>query len=616
MRHLIAIAGFISFLSSATTNYFSNHEQYLYYMKLNATVDFEVAVDDEVAVFVEDEVLIGSFRFTQREVETGAFDPVCFADDNTISGKDGAYRGDILYFKFYDSSEAKLYSLSSSESVSFDYSTSLISAVYKDATLSLGDEIIIESNTTEINTTIDNTEDNTEVNTTTESDNTTEVNTTTDNTEQILPLKLSSQFKELTLGVDSSFVVEISDGKAPYSLQEYNSTIVDVVLQESTLSITPKYIGTSRVVVSDSLDNSRELFVVVGVEDLTLSKSLVELSKDNLSETISIEKGLKDYSLDKTLLDETVAEVTLNIDSVTIKALKSGVTFFTVEDSAGARVVVSIVANIESTEELNVDTDTASVSSTNSTPTISELTISKSDIYEDDIVTISVDAVDSDGDKLYYIWDISGVEIISDSGSSIEIKIPTLYSDKTIRASVLVYDKYSFVQTSRDFIAKNRAESEDSVVQESLYPIGSTSKEYKSGWQLISVPVNTTGFDLGSIDNLEVAWNFDNSSQKWNSYSPIEGSNGFYSAKNGIGFWIKLKNRTEIEFLEYDTEFKIGYSSYKSGAWNLIGLPFDIDRESVLEYFAVEKIYIFEDSTWFDVNAIGTIPKGVGFWIK
>ena len=598
----------------SNSEFFDNHSQHLYFMKLYVSSSFNVEVGDEVGIFVEDSssdeygILIGSYKMESNDIKeskANEIDIVCFESTTGDEDlKDGAFSNDTLYYKFYDKSTGSVYKALSGSNITFSKG-GLVSPSFKETSLILGDKIENES---------------------------------------ISPLSLSSYSKDFILGITSSYDVLITGGLSPYSAS-YDINIVDVVINDSILNITPLSTGSTEIIVNDSASTSKNIDVSVSVEAFSISTNAIEFDLNSFTTTdIIISGGVEPYSISN--ISNSIVNTNLNSDKLSVTPTAIGSTFVTISDSMANSQIVAITI---------IDSTNSSSSTSNNAPVISEINFSEDEVLEGDSVTINIIASDSDRDALTTICSTEEGSV-TNSNSILTFRAPFVSSDRYVEITCFASDSkittsktvsinVKNIITNTDTNQNNNNESSDTT----KYP--PTISQIYSGFTEInensSIPVLIIASDLngddltyfcssskGEIEPLnENSMTFLSPSVSVDENITItcsvsDGENSASQTKE-----LKIKNINTIDSstdgLDLSNNENENNNFYETGliiyniknGWNLIGNSSnkEIDKEFFEDTFSKNiEMHSFFKNNWFNFSnqdKLNILPRQ-GFWIK
>ena len=132
---------------------------------------------------------------------------------------------------------------------------------------------------------------------------------------------------------------------------------------------------------------------------------------------------------------------------------------------------------------------------------------------------------------------------------------------------------------------------------EAIYTAGKLS--LNTGWNLVSLPVDTTVDDLSIFGDYSTAWKY--ADKKW-SQNPI-------TLNKAEGIWFKMNSVNEVEFTGDAYEPMI--VDLDTG-WSLIGTGTDLTNFKSNN--SLEALWTFQNNKW--ASNPETIYAGQGFWIK
>ncbi|GEM_PF-1660900 len=224
--------------------------------------------------------------------------------------------------------------------------------------------------------------------------------------------------------------IDITNGVAPFSVN--TSPVANAVINGDSMTITGIQKGTAKIIVTDKVSDSVEIDVVV-YRSLASDLSKLFLA-ENTSGTIALSEGVPPYTA--VSMDDSIADVSVSGDTLSVNGNKKGNTYITVSDSAPTPDTITISVNV----------DVFNVSTRN-------IYIGKGDKGSFDIlgtgfynVSVSDDTVLSaviNGNSVMVTGLLDGMAIItiSDSnGKSIDIK-GIIYSGISVSKSGLVMDE-------------------------------------------------------------------------------------------------------------------------------------------------------------------------------
>ena len=139
------------------------------------------------------------------------------------------------------------------------------------------------------------------------------------------------------------------------------------------------------------------------------------------------------------------------------------------------------------------------------------------------------------------------------------------------------------------------------IVESSDVPVASEgiSLDLISGWNLISLPTNQNLDNPLDFFSAKIVWTFEDNTWSKNP-STINYSQGF---------WVSLNEDKSYSFSgsEYSPNLSVG------DGWNLLGTGKDL---TISELSSFSNIWAFRGTTWLNKDALSTINRGEGFWVK
>lgn len=151
------------------------------------------------------------------------------------------------------------------------------------------------------------------------------------------------------------------------------------------------------------------------------------------------------------------------------------------------------------------------------------------------------------------------------------------------------------------------------------------SVEIKPGWNLISVPVQTSDeFDLETLLNgkATIAWKFNTSSTgeySWEQWTPgrsvkMKNGDGIFvgvpSGTSQLNFSILPESGTQ-NYITFDTQ------SYLKDKWYLVGFGYPMSVGDIKAIYPTSVVWIMENGVYKKLEDSTTIiPAGQGFWFK
>ncbi len=224
--------------------------------------------------------------------------------------------------------------------------------------------------------------------------------------------------------------IDITNGVPPFSVNQ--TPVADAVINGSSLTITGVQKGTAKIIVTDKVSGSVQVDVIV-YRPLESDKSELFLA-ENTSGTIVLSEGITPYTA--VSVDDSIADVSVSGDTITINGKKKGTTYITFSDSAPNPDTIVISVNV----------DTFNVS-------VRNIYISKGGKGSFDIlgtgfynVSVSDDTILSaviKGNSVVVNGMLDGLAIITindSSGKSIDVK-GIVYSDLSLSKSGIIMDE-------------------------------------------------------------------------------------------------------------------------------------------------------------------------------
>ncbi len=194
-----------------------------------------------------------------------------------------------------------------------------------------------------------------------------------------------------------------------------------------------------------------------------------------------------------------------------------------------------------------------------------------------------------------------------------------------IREEIISLDGY---ELKSYFFTPPRAQiSGVAIVSTLLY-----SKELASGWELISIPVQTTSNSLNDVlhsisDSFISVWHYDSNSKSWKKYiknAPL-GFNDLDTIEPKKGYWVNMAKVDTLEII--GTQITNTAVSLSTG-WNLVGYP-SLESELVNEaLLSISQQYIsvwtYYSDDWYrhikgtktGFNNLERMEPWRGYWIK
>ena len=276
--------------------------------------------------------------------------------------------------------------------------------------------------------------------------------------------------------------------------------------------------------------------------------------------------------------------------------------------------------------------DPSGLAIVNTPPEIINFTVDNASGGSPLVVNFNVDANDSDGKIIKYLWDFNGdnnSDLTTLCGSvSYTYKSPGDYN-----AKVTVVDDNLAKTTSKPItvIVKEESNTPDNSTEN-----GTIQLKLHAGWNLIALPVNEVLDNLSLFNNITTLWSWDGNT--WKIYSPVSKLSSLilsYGIKTideltpGKGYWINSPENLIVNFVtgaEYGVE-KISLSS----GWNLCGIGKDINVNSIANIGDIKTVWKWSGSTWeiwspvseikelitkFGIVSFNGVKKGEGFWVN
>jgi len=135
----------------------------------------------------------------------------------------------------------------------------------------------------------------------------------------------------------------------------------------------------------------------------------------------------------------------------------------------------------------------------------------------------------------------------------------------------------------------------------------SVSLSLNEGWNIISIPLNTSINGLPSLFDTVSMFGYKNNS--W--FVPEE-------IDNKLGYWIKVNESVNVTIV--GTKVLDKTIEMNSG-WNLVGYPYLVEK-NVSELYSDAIVYGYVDSEWYsydsdrEFNTLERFRPGYGYWVK
>lgn len=139
-----------------------------------------------------------------------------------------------------------------------------------------------------------------------------------------------------------------------------------------------------------------------------------------------------------------------------------------------------------------------------------------------------------------------------------------------------------------------------------------TAANLKSGWNMISSPLNSLKVDISEFAKYGVTsiWAFDPSINNYIKPSAI---------RPGVGYWAYANKDTTIQTQEHQSDTTVTLDSILAAAvvskWNLLGTPIETTR-TILKGKGVNASAWWYDPSISNYSSDDAIKAGMGFWYK
>ncbi len=153
-----------------------------------------------------------------------------------------------------------------------------------------------------------------------------------------------------------------------------------------------------------------------------------------------------------------------------------------------------------------------------------------------------------------------------------------------------------------------------------------------TGWNLVSLPLIPNSIDIEDIlagikPSLVTAWAYDDLTKVWSNYNPEAIVNSLTEMKDGIGYWVRVKNPCTLTVQGERPTFPYEITLFPG--WNLVGLPLLSESQPIEEILAdimpnLVTAWAYDGSTevWSNynpeaiVNSLTEMKDGIGYWVR